>query len=62
MACVQYYLAKADAERRELYLKTTKGRRALKLMLPESRGEGQIFGFDKLASDESRPSGDTRYN
>lgn len=32
----EYYLAKADAERRELYLKTTKGRRTLKLMLPES--------------------------
>jgi putative endonuclease len=29
----EYYLAKADAERRELYLKTTKGRRTLKLML-----------------------------
>ena len=32
----EYYLAKADAERRELYLKTTKGRRTLKLMLLES--------------------------
>lgn len=32
----EYYLAKNDAERRELYLKTTKGRRTLKLMLPDS--------------------------
>ncbi len=32
----EYYLAKADAERRENYLKTAKGRRTLRLMLPES--------------------------
>jgi len=32
----EYYLAKTDAERQELYLKTAKGRRALKLMLPDS--------------------------
>ena len=32
----EHYLAKADAERRELYLKTSKGRRTRKLMLPES--------------------------
>jgi len=32
----EYYLAKGDAVRRELYLKTTKGKRALKLMLRES--------------------------
>ena len=32
----EYYLAKADAERRDLYLKTSNGRRTLKLMLPES--------------------------
>ena len=30
------YLAKADAERRETYLKTAKGRRVLRLMLRES--------------------------
>lgn len=27
------YLMKSDAQRREVYLKTTKGKRALKLML-----------------------------
>ena len=32
----EYYLAKADAERRETYLKTAKGRRVLRLMLRES--------------------------
>jgi putative endonuclease len=32
----EYYLAKADAERREHYLKTAKGRRTLRLMLTES--------------------------
>ena len=32
----EYYLAKADAERRENYLKTAKGRRVLRLMLEES--------------------------
>ena len=32
----EYYLAKADAERRETYLKTAKGRRVLRLMLQES--------------------------
>ena len=32
----EYYLAKTDAERRERYLKTTKGRRTLRLMLTES--------------------------
>ena len=30
------YLAKADAQRRENYLKTAKGRRTLRFMLPES--------------------------
>lgn len=33
---VEYFLSAADAHRRETYLKTTKGRRTLKLMLPES--------------------------
>jgi len=32
----EYYQAKADAKRRETYLKTAAGRRALKLMLRES--------------------------
>ena len=32
----EYYLAKADAERRENHLKTAKGRRTLRLMLEES--------------------------
>jgi putative endonuclease len=32
----EYYLAKDDALRRETYLKTTKGRRTLKLMLLDS--------------------------
>ena len=31
----EYYLAKADAERRETYLKTAKGRRVLRLMLQQ---------------------------
>jgi len=31
----EYYLAKADAERRERYLKTAKGRRVLRLMLKD---------------------------
>jgi len=29
------YLVKSDAQRREMYLKTTKGKRALKLMLAD---------------------------
>jgi len=29
------YISKSDAQRRELYLKTTKGKRALKLMLAD---------------------------
>jgi len=29
------YLEKSDAQRREIYLKTTKGKRALKLMLTD---------------------------
>ncbi len=32
----EFYLAKPDAERRETYLKTAKGRRTLQLMLSES--------------------------
>lgn len=32
----EFYSAKADAERRETYLKTAKGRRTLRLMLSES--------------------------
>jgi putative endonuclease len=46
----EYYLAKADAERRETYLKTAKGRRVLRLMLQESlmqarhRSEGSGTG------------------
>jgi putative endonuclease len=35
---VEYYRSEADARRREDYLKTTKGKRALKLMLPDSLG------------------------
>ena len=35
----EYYLAKADAERRETYLKTAKGRRTLRLMLSDSLPE-----------------------
>jgi putative endonuclease len=35
----EYYLAKADAERRETYLKTAKGRRTLRLMLKDSLEE-----------------------
>jgi putative endonuclease len=37
----EYYLAKADAERRETYLKTAKGRRVLRLMLQESLMQAQ---------------------
>ena len=33
---VEYYLAKEDAVRREKYFKTTKGKRALKLMLRQT--------------------------
>jgi len=32
----EYYRSKPDAQRREVYLKTSSGRRALKLMLQES--------------------------
>ena len=32
----EYYLSKKDAQRRELYLKTTGGRRTLRLMLRDS--------------------------
>jgi putative endonuclease len=32
----EYYLAQSDAERRENYLKTAKGRRTLRLMLTDS--------------------------
>ena len=35
----EYYLAKEDAERRETYLKTAKGRRTLRLMLKDSLDE-----------------------
>jgi putative endonuclease len=31
----EFYLSKSDAERRETYLKTAKGRRVLRLMLKE---------------------------
>jgi hypothetical protein len=37
----EYYLAKADAERRESYLKTAKGRRVLRLMLKDSLAEAR---------------------
>ena len=37
----EYYLAKTDAERRETYLKTAKGRRVLRLMLQESLKEAK---------------------
>jgi putative endonuclease len=33
---VEYFLSEQDAVRREKYLKTTKGKRALRLMLRES--------------------------
>jgi len=33
---VEYYLSKNDAARREKYLKTTKGKRVLRLMLRDS--------------------------
>jgi putative endonuclease len=32
----EFYLSKSDAERRETYLKTAKGRRVLRLMLRDS--------------------------
>ena len=32
----EYYYLKSDATRREIYLKTTKGKRALKIMLKDS--------------------------
>ena len=34
----EYYVAKGDALRREQYLKTTKGKRALRLMLRDAAG------------------------
>ena len=37
----EYYLAKTDAERRETYLKTAKGRRVLRLMLQDSLAEAR---------------------
>ena len=37
----EYYLAKVDAERRERYLKTAKGRRTLRLMLKDSLEEAR---------------------
>lgn len=36
----EHYLAKANAERRENYLKTTKGRRVLRLMLQNGLAAG----------------------
>ena len=33
---VEYYLSRSDAVRREAYFKTTKGKRALRLMLKDS--------------------------
>lgn len=39
MIHVEYYVADADARRREAYLKTTKGKRALKLMLRDTLAE-----------------------
>ena len=36
---VEYYYSKKDAMRRELYFKTTAGRRILRLMLSESLSE-----------------------
>jgi len=44
------YLAKADAERRENYLKTAKGRRTLRLMLAESLVEAANRSPERLAS------------
>ena len=38
---VEYYLSRADAVRREKYLKTTKGKRALRLMLKDTLAEAQ---------------------
>lgn len=35
----EYYFSKKDAKRRETYLKTAKGRRALRLMLRDSLSE-----------------------
>ena len=41
----EYYLVKADAQRREGYLKTTAGKKALKLML---RDTYQLKGYNRL--------------
>ena len=38
---VEYYLSRSDAVRREKYLKTTKGKRTLRLMLKDSLAEAQ---------------------
>jgi len=39
---VEYYYSRKDAMRRELYFKTTAGRRTLKLMLHESLKEIKV--------------------
>ena len=41
----ELYLTKADAQRREKYLKTTAGKKALKLMLRETY---KVKGYDKV--------------
>ncbi len=38
---VEYYLSRSDAVRREKYLKTTKGKRTLRLMLKDSLDEAR---------------------
>ena len=44
---VEYYLSRSDAVRREKYLKTTKGKRALRLMLKDSLAEARINNSDE---------------
>ena len=48
----EFYLAQADAERRETYLKTAKGRRVLRILLAESlssRASAVDAGVDRVS-------------
>ncbi len=46
----EHYVAKADAERRENYLKTAKGRRVLRLMLQHSQAEARPQASERQPS------------
>ena len=48
----EQYLAKSDAERRENYLKTAKGRRTLRIMLSDSLAAANSMGCEESQSPE----------